>query len=251
MPAAPCGKGKVCECTQVIAYDLPHDSEVERLPRWLWLHLPIAFAVVLIAWSLLSFGTYDAWALGEDGIIETLHVVLPLSALGLAVWLLTRPPVRQSGWLTLWIGLAALGSFYIAGEEASWGQHFFHWATPEEWRSINDQGETNLHNTSSWLDQKPRTLLEIAIFLGGILIPLALRRWPGLGPRPWSVILPPFIGLPTAIMMEAVRLPERLAEVFADRSGFLFRPSEVQETYIYFYILLYLIVLMRRLKKAS
>ena len=235
----------------MIASDLRYGLEAERLPRWLWLHLPITFAVVLIAWSLLDFHTYEAWALGEDGVIEALHVVLPLTAMGLSLWLLSRQRVRRSGWLTLWISLAALGSFYIAGEEASWGQHFFHWATPEGWQSINDQGETNLHNTSSWLDQKPRTLLEIAIFLGAILVPLALRRWPKLGQQPWSIILPPFIGLPTAIVMEAVRLPERLAEVFADRSGFLFRPSEVQETYIYFYIFLYLVVLMRRLTKTS
>ncbi len=43
--------------------------------------------------------------------------------------------------------IGALGSLYIAGEEMSWGQHFFHWNTPEYWAEVNRQQETNLHNT--------------------------------------------------------------------------------------------------------
>src|SRR3546814_4167282 len=54
----------------------------------------------------------------------------------------------------------------MAGEEASWGQHYAGWLTPDNWQALNDQGETNLHNTSSWLDQKPRTLLEIGVIVG-------------------------------------------------------------------------------------
>ena len=35
--------------------------------------------------------------------------------------------------------IGALSCLYIAGEEMSWGQHFFHWNTPEYWAMVNRQ----------------------------------------------------------------------------------------------------------------
>ena len=61
---------------------------------------------------------------------------------------------------------------YFAGEEASWGQWYFGWQTPESFLPFNDQGETNLHNVSSWLDQKPRILVEFFVFAAGFALPL-------------------------------------------------------------------------------
>ena len=44
-----------------------------------------------------------------------------------------------------YLGLSLL--FFVAfGEEISWGQTIFGWETPEAFREINAQGETNLHN---------------------------------------------------------------------------------------------------------
>lgn len=37
---------------------------------------------------------------------------------------------------------------FVALEEISYGQHIFHWQTPEYFSSLNLQGETNLHNLS-------------------------------------------------------------------------------------------------------
>src|SRR3546814_9825984 len=73
--------------------------------------------------------------------------------------------------------------------EASWGQHYAGWLTPENWQALNDQGETNLHNTSSWLDQKPRTLLEIGVIVGGILIPMLALRRPALREGRFAIFL--------------------------------------------------------------
>lgn len=56
--------------------------------------------------------------------------------------------------------LLALVLFMMAGEELSWGQRIFHWATPESYRVRNAQGETNLHNTHTQLFQN-------ALYLGG------------------------------------------------------------------------------------
>lgn len=54
--------------------------------------------------------------------------------------------------------LLAFLLFFGFGEELSWGQWIFHWQTPDLWRQINVQGETNIHNlvmfnnnkTGSW-----------------------------------------------------------------------------------------------------
>lgn len=45
----------------------------------------------------------------------------------------------------LFLGLA-IASFFVAGEELSWGQWIFHWGTPDMLTEINRQQETNLHN---------------------------------------------------------------------------------------------------------
>lgn len=50
---------------------------------------------------------------------------------------------RQTAYLLL-----ALFFFVAFGEELSWGQHYFGYATPESLAGLNQQGELNLHNLS-------------------------------------------------------------------------------------------------------
>jgi len=45
-------------------------------------------------------------------------------------------------WMFLWAALSLL----FLGEEASWGQHFLMYKTPEYIANVNIQGEINLHN---------------------------------------------------------------------------------------------------------
>lgn len=52
----------------------------------------------------------------------------------------------------------------MALEEISYGQHVFHWQTPEYFSSINLQGETNLHNLSKI---QGNDLQEIAFVIVG------------------------------------------------------------------------------------
>ena len=225
-----------------MAYDSEH--------LWIgwWLILPLLSAVFLLVAGQLAPEFYDVWIGSESrGALELSHVVLPLASLVIALRVLLLPALRQRPWLYLWVGLAALANLYIAGEEASWGQHYIGWATSESWQAINDQGETNLHNVSSWLDQKPRTLLEIGVILGGIVIPLAALRWPRLRKGWYGIVLPPMICLPSALLAEFSRMSERLLNLVADGAYLFSRASEVQELYFYYFILLYLIVLRRRL----
>src|SRR3546814_4343016 len=122
-------------------------------------------------------------------ILEGAQVLIPLVAVAWCLRILALAEVRDDRLVFTWIVLALLGSVYMAGEEASWGQHYAGWLTPEGWQAINDQGETNLHNTSSWLDQKPRTLLEIGVIVGGIIVPLLALRRPAIREGRFALLL--------------------------------------------------------------
>jgi hypothetical protein len=219
--------------------------------RFWWLWLPVAVLLALFAWPQAFPASYGAWIGGERGALELLHVLIPLASLALAGRMLVLARVRRQPLLWAWLAMAALGSLYIAGEEASWGQHYLGWGTPEGWQALNDQNETNLHNTSSWLDQKPRTLLELGVIVGGIVIPLAALRWPAIRRTRLAIILPPFLCLPSAVIAEAVRMSERALSVLAPGTTLFERASEVQELYFYLFILLYMIVLRQRLNREA
>ncbi len=223
-------------------------SDPDVLPKWVWLWLPIALAILLILIAQIAPEFYAVWLGSEErGMLELSHALIPLAGFVLSLRILAMPQVRRHRWLWAWVGLAALGCLYIGGEEASWGQHYMQWDTPEAWQAVNDQEETNLHNTSSWFDQKPRAILEIGVILGGILIPLAALKRPQIRQSQFAIILPPLITLPTALLAEFSKNSERFLSAI-DYDGILFsRASEVQETYFFYFILLNLIVLRRRL----
>ncbi|WP_053005510.1 hypothetical protein [Kiloniella spongiae] len=225
----------------------------DDLPKWLWLWLPIIIAAsLLVTGLLLSEETYSHWIGNErTGILETSHAIIPAISFILALRIILHPNVPTFSFLWFWVLLAALGSFYMSGEEASWGQHWFQWDTSAEWSQINDQGETNFHNTSSWLDQKPRTVLEIGIILGGIILPLVLRNKPHLRNHPYAIIVPTLVLLPTAIIAETTRMTERLFAALDVPFRFFQRTSEVQELFFALFVLYYLIIILKRVKKLN
>ncbi len=215
----------------------------------LWaLWLPLAVAIGLAFYGKISPHGYIFWIENEShGLLELSHWLMPLAASVIAIRLLWLPGVRRQRHLFAWLVLAALGTFYVAGEEMSWGQHYFDWATPDGWRSLNDQGETNVHNISSWFDQKPRTLLEIGVIVGGLILPWLLILRPALKSRPMAVIVPPLSCFPAALLAELCALSQRAVNWFGGKEYLFHRTSEVQEFYFYYFVLLYLVVLIRRL----
>lgn len=224
------------------------DSPAELAPLW-WLYLPIGVAVLLIALAQFAPHFYAEWLDNELSPIELLHTVIPASALFVAIRTLRLPTLSAMPLLRVWLSIAAVGCFYIAGEEMSWGQHLVGWAAPEYWASINDQQETNLHNVSSWFDQKPRLLLQLGVIVGGIIIPIYARYHPEIRSHRWSIILPPGLCFPTALMAELADGSDDLLEFLEIPWVLFYRASEVQETFFYWFILLYLIVLRQRIRK--
>ena len=219
----------------------------ESLPPWLYLWLPLFVALALLILGHWDIVFYERYIGSEVGLLETSHVLIPLVSVGLCLRILATAEARADRLVFVWIALAALGSLYIAGEEASWGQHYVGWLTPEAWQTLNDQGETNLHNTSSWLDQKPRALLEVGVIVGGLIIPLMALRWPRLRAGRFAVFLPPLVCFPAAVIAIGSKLWERLQDQGLWEVTLFQRASEIQELYFALFILFYLLVFRKRL----
>ena len=218
----------------------------ERLPALLYLWMPLVVALVLSLTWHLNPDLYRAYLVGETGLLEATHVLVPVISVIVAARILLLPEARGDLMVFVWILLGLLGSVYMAGEEASWGQHYAGWLTPEHWQAINDQGETNLHNTSSWLDQKPRSLLEIGVIVGGIIIPLLALRRPKIREGRFALFLPPLVCLPVAVIGELGKIWERLQSLGLWEPVIFYQASEVQELYLSLFILFYLIVFRNR-----
>lgn len=224
----------------------------DGLSVWVWLFLPITLAVALAVAPRISVSFYETWIENEKiGLLQAAHWIIPLSSFIVAAGILRVGAKTLDLFLKIWVTVLMIGSLYIAGEEASWGQHYFGWSTPERWAEINRQGETNLHNVSSWFNQKPRFLVEMGVIFGGIVIPLLALRRPEIRTSRFAIILPPLICLPTAVLAELSRVVDRLPGVFGANFHVFYRASEVQETYMFIFILLYLIVLRRRFAAFS
>jgi len=214
---------------------------------WWWLGVPVFVAVFVVATHTLAPDWYDSWVLPEGyGILEISHFIMPVAGLIIASSLLMRPFVKARP-LTFAVTLiGALSCLYIAGEEVSWGQHFFHWNTPEYWTEVNRQAETNLHNTYAIFEKTPRAILQIGIVIGGIILPLVALFHPAIRVNRLSLFIPADALAPTAIGMVIFKALAVLYErgVVGEIVG---RGSETVETYLYFFILAYLIVFARRI----
>ncbi len=180
----------------------------------------------------------------ENGPVEILQcvVLLPalLAALRLLLTLRFQPPV----WLSVWALVAVMGCFYVTGEEISWGQHSLNWNTPEYWTGINDQNETNFHNTSSWLDQKPRLLLELGVIIGGLLMPLSRRIRKKDFPAWLEIIAPSSHLIPVAAIVLFIKIADKVGG--ATHIVLFGRASEVVEFFIYYFVWLYLVFLAQK-----
>lgn len=228
-----------------------HVDRNAQISPVLWLYLPVGFAILLLIISQLAPAFYERWMESEQGVIEIIHILIPSASFVLAIQCFCMKQVKLFPLYRAWLGLFAFGSLYIAGEEMSWGQHFLHWGTSEFWSSLNQQKETNLHNVSSWFDQKPRLLLRLGIIVGGIILPIYALFKPIPVRKSWLFFLPAGISFVTAFLSEIIYFSEKIVEVLEIPYFLFYRASEVQETYLYWFILLYLLVLKGRIRQLD
>lgn len=111
--------------------------------------------VMLIVFVLMIIGIIAAfvnktWFLEsyvvEDGFIEDITLI-PLAAIVIiAVGCLFKYARRKNALFFIVYLMIALGSFFILGEEISWGQRIFNFQTSAYFQEHNSQDEENIHN---------------------------------------------------------------------------------------------------------
>jgi hypothetical protein len=111
--------------------------------------LVVPFAGTL-ALSLIKLapGFYD-FLTKEDSVLEWAQFAFfVLAAVGAGLIARSLHAAGKRGPAVAYL-LLALGVFFVAGEEISWGQRIFGWGTPGELHEINAQDETTVHNISA------------------------------------------------------------------------------------------------------
>ena len=214
---------------------------------WWWLWLPILATIALIVTFRINEQFYRDWVKPEGyGVLELSQFLLAFGGFVIALRLMLRPYVK--GWSLLFVACAAFAivCFFIAGEEHSWGQHFFHWNTPDYWSQLNRQQETNLHNSFSALNHPPQVILEIGIVAGGILMPLWQRIMGPFQDPLLKLFAPPVALMPTALCAMLFKFAKTIGNDDA-ALDIVARPSEAMELFFYLFIFGYLVVFARRI----
>lgn len=213
---------------------------------WFW--IPVVFMGVQILIEIFLEGELLSIMHSENGPHESFQAIFAGLGFCVALYSFFNSKISHTYLLRAWFGLAALCCFYVAGEEISWGQHIWDWTTPDFWTEVNDQQETNLHNTSSWLDQKPRLVLLLGIVGGTLIAPLLKKRGLLKLPERLDILLPPKELTVIALLVVIPQLLEKIFELF-DILIFA-RFSEVQELYMFYFVLLYLVMLKAKVRKS-
>lgn len=140
----------------------------------------------------------------------------------------------------------SVGLLFVGMEEIAWGQWFFHWATPAEWREVNVQGETTLHNVAALNDWLP--VLHI-IFAVGALVGILAARVRALA---W-VATPPVLA--PVFLLVAVHATCELITGALVRDSIIHklfeRTSELVEMYLAIVAWLYVSLNARRIKRLA
>ena len=139
------------------------------------LAITLAATVVITAYAVWGdrFLSFDMMGKinFEDGLIENCQAIFfALAGVLSLIWAAKGRPNggRRFTWLLL-----GLGFIFLTGEEISWGQRIFGFATPEAMEAINVQKEFNLHNLLGYLFDH---LFILGFFLWGAVLPL-LYQW--------------------------------------------------------------------------
>ncbi|MGH1350834.1 MAG: hypothetical protein ACRBBN_08505 [Methyloligellaceae bacterium] len=227
-------------------------AETRNFSIFWWLILPLAtvFLIPVLARYYPEFFRY--WIQSEVvGVMEFTHFLFPVLAAFIGIRLLFFQEIRSDSFVLFWVLAMIGGCIYIGGEEASWGQHYFGWTTPEILSRINDQNETNLHNISSWLDQKPRAILLTGIIVGGLIFPWFIMYRPGKLPGRYNFIYPPKATIFLSLLV-------MFGLIYGSVRGYLIpdewnrlRSGEWLELYYSWFLLYYALFLLWRAKNLQ
>ncbi|MCB4408165.1 hypothetical protein [Synechococcus sp. MU1642] len=121
--------------------------------------------------------------LGENSVVEWLTALFLL----LSAYLALVTGVSKGSPYPKWMLLAFASILFVAFmEELAWGQMMFGWDTPENFRSLNAQGETTLHNIHGIHDLISPALLLFSSASAGVSLTKKRPNIPWLKNNLWD-----------------------------------------------------------------
>ncbi len=238
---------------------------------------PLTYFLVILsvlAVSYLSLITLPIqtirWLGREDGPFETFGAVCFLISCLIFAIIYTRDRTGNHIFsLTtkrnVFFLLLAIAFFFAFGEEISWGQRMFRFATPELIEQINMQHEFNIHNISIFHGSDVtgrRKLLNMDRaftafwFLYCVAIPVSVRFHQGLAKRLSRLnvpLVPMGLGLffPANYLLSKVVVSEALGSSFAAAEHFNHITVEVKESLFAFLFMLVAFYFFQRSKETE
>ena len=203
------------------------------LPLWIWLGLPLSVVALCLLMPLLGYERWHRLMLSEFGLIEIATIAMLVPSVVLAGLIVVRGRRGALPGVVLpCMILGGLAALYFAGEEASWGQHFFGFQTPQSVAEGNFQKEFNLHNSNGVMrglfDNVPRQLMLLGTIAGGIVLPFVRtdRRLSPQSRRTAAFWIIPTRGLvPTALLAATCNIPGKILESM----HYVFDPKAVEK----------------------
>lgn len=217
------------------------DWQIGRGLALLLLAGPVVFAGI-VALTIPIRPLY-AFFVEEDAIVEWLQVAVLIGIIGTGIAMARRLVAVRSPAAVVFV-LGVVGTAFIVGEEISWGQRIFGWATPEQLEALNQQGETNIHNIGSVLRIFNFGMMTIALLAA--VLPVAWRAAVGSRNRRGFEILflPPLFLVPSfliAFTYRAIRFT-----VVPEGRFVVTHYQEVTELIFYVALLAFLVLVLRR-----
>ncbi|BDG06818.1 hypothetical protein [Anaeromyxobacter oryzae] len=142
------------------------------------------------------------WSMVREGPLEHLEFAFWLIAMVIYAVILFRPARRHAVAAGAWTWFLPLLSFVAAGEESSWGEHYFGWRPTGLMYRANFQHETNLHNLdlgvlfgldpSGWASRAAREVVSLGnpafyAVAAAVWLVLPTLRERGFGTR-WRLV---------------------------------------------------------------
>ena len=189
---------------ELVAADAAGDGIPPTL-AWGLFWLPLFSLAGLLIGAAIYRPAYDR-LLQEDYPVEWAQFAFCLFT-SVVAFMSVRTSIRRRRRLLTWLlVLFAIGCFFLAGEEISWGQRVFGIATPSDFKS-NQQDEMNLHNFAGGFDPEAlfrQAQVVLSLLLAGLVVNGRFRNF-----RPgsfWRIVSPPVCTLPLFLSMPAYRI---------------------------------------------
>ncbi|WP_341214541.1 hypothetical protein [uncultured Wocania sp.] len=134
------------------------------------------FPILLVCFQAFLFAypparDFGIWLVLENNPIELLTFIVFLFGGVYGVWLSFKISKSEKKYVVLFYSFFSACLLLLAMEEISWGQSFFHFETPEKWKTMNYQGETTLHNLNFMQSSRDNLLLIFGVSgLVGIIL---------------------------------------------------------------------------------